>query len=135
MLGRLKMSVSDTIDAYIELSETVFAPKHRLNLVARLWDTAKVKGSCNSAALEKAIKAIVVKAFGSGHENDVFEEEISPCRRSASEELWVLNSSLLTYLLALFAQFEQIREARQGQCSSEVMPQKGLTIFDLPSGR
>ena len=70
MLGRLRMSVQEAIDAYLDLSKRVFAPKHRHNLVAGLLNVANTRGKCDSAALEAAIKEVIEKSLGVGHKDD-----------------------------------------------------------------
>ena len=76
MLGRLRMTVKETIDAYINLSETVFAPKHKVNFVANLWNLAHAKGSCDTAALEGAVRNVVAtKLGGTTHADDLLLEE------------------------------------------------------------
>lgn len=52
MLGRMKMSVDDCIEAYIELSDQVFRKKRFLPLKM----TGKVQGRFDSKALEDAAK-------------------------------------------------------------------------------
>ena len=82
MLGRLRMTVKEAIDAYLALSRNVFAPKHRLNFAANILNLAQAKGSCDTAALEKAIKGEIVKKLGAGHAEDLLLEEGAPagCR-------------------------------------------------------
>lgn len=54
MLGRLRMSVDESIDAYGSLSDKVFEKKsHRIKL------NGKLQGRFDSAELERAIKQIV----------------------------------------------------------------------------
>ena len=74
------MSVADAINAYLELSKKVFAPKHRFNFIATLSNLSQAKGTCNTAALETAIKEIIVKQLGAGHEDDLLLEEDFLCR-------------------------------------------------------
>jgi predicted acylesterase/phospholipase RssA len=52
MLGRMKMSIDDCIEAYIELSDQVFRKTH----VFPLRITGKVQGRFDSKALEDAVK-------------------------------------------------------------------------------
>ena len=80
MLGRLRMKVADAIDAYLELSKKVFAPKHRFNCITTLSNLLQAKGTCNTAALEIAIKKIIVEQLGGGHEDDLLLEEAFLCR-------------------------------------------------------
>ncbi len=78
MLGRLHMTVKDAIDAYLELSREVFAPKHKYNKFASLVNAIKLKGLCSSAALEAAIKAQVKTSLGEGKEDTLLLEEAEP---------------------------------------------------------
>ena len=71
------MTVADAIDAYLELSKKVFAPKHRF---AALSNLLQAKGTCNTAALETVIKKIIVEQLGGGHEDDLLLEEAFFCR-------------------------------------------------------
>ena len=54
MLGRLKMSIDDCIDAYLSLSERVFQKKAH-------WVTVKgkIQGRFDSVELERAVKDVV----------------------------------------------------------------------------
>jgi len=54
MLGRLKMSVADCIDAYVSLSDRVFRKtKHRVTFMG------KIQGRFDSDELERAVKEVV----------------------------------------------------------------------------
>lgn len=54
MLGRLKMSVADCIDAYVSLSGRIFRKKrHRFSL------KGNIKGRFDSKELEQVVKEIV----------------------------------------------------------------------------
>lgn len=54
MLGRLKMSVADCIDAYMSLSERVFRKtRHRMTL------KGKIQGRFDSEELAKAVREVV----------------------------------------------------------------------------
>jgi hypothetical protein len=58
MLGRLKMSISECIDAYMKLSAQIFQKTgHRVTL------KGKIQGRFDSDALERIVKEIV-KAQG-----------------------------------------------------------------------
>lgn len=56
MLGRLHMTVDEAIKAYLSLSKNVFSPKHKINKIADMFNVLKLRGLCDSAALERAIK-------------------------------------------------------------------------------
>ena len=54
MLGRLKMTIEECIDAYMVLSDNVFRKKrHRVTV------KGNIQGRFNSKDLEKAVKKIV----------------------------------------------------------------------------
>lgn len=54
MLGRLKMSIDECIDAYLQLSERIFKKKrHRVNV------RGKIQGRFDSDELERAVKEVV----------------------------------------------------------------------------
>ena len=74
------MTVADAINAYLELSEKVFAPKHQFNIIANLFNLSQAKGTCSTDALETAIKKIIVKQLGAGHEDELLQEEDFLCR-------------------------------------------------------
>jgi hypothetical protein len=54
MLGRLKMSVADSIDAYLSLSDSVFCKtRHRVTV------KGKVQGRFDSEELARAVREVV----------------------------------------------------------------------------
>jgi hypothetical protein len=56
MLGRLRMTVDECIDAYVSLSDRIFQKqRHRVTIKRR------VQGRFDSDELERAIKEIVVR--------------------------------------------------------------------------
>ncbi|ORY62120.1 acyl transferase/acyl hydrolase/lysophospholipase [Pseudomassariella vexata] len=62
MLGRLRMSVQECIDAYQSISETVFQPKRsRLNVLGKGKDLWTLEGAFDADELAKAMRDIVVK--------------------------------------------------------------------------
>lgn len=79
MLGRLHMTVQDAIDAYLDLSMEVFAPKHKFNKFASLVNALQLKGRCSSAALEAAIKAQVEAKLGTGQKDTLLLETEPKC--------------------------------------------------------
>ncbi len=67
MLGRMKMSVQECIDAYVSLAGTVFEKKsHRVTI------TGKVQARFDTAALERSVKEILVKY---GYDEDILLQE------------------------------------------------------------
>ena len=69
MLGRLKMSIDDCIDAYARLSDRVFQKQHHRVDFLR----GKIQGRFNSGELEKAIKEIIV---GQGFSEDELLQDL-----------------------------------------------------------
>ena len=56
MLGRLRMSTTDCIGAYLSISDRVFQKKrHRVSV------RGKIQGRFDSQELEKAIKEVIVE--------------------------------------------------------------------------
>lgn len=56
MLGRLKMSIDECIDAYLQLSERIFQRKrHRVSV------KGQIQGRFDSDELEQAVKEIITK--------------------------------------------------------------------------
>lgn len=71
MLGRLRMSIKECRDAYRNLSDDVFQAKSYI-AAPRLFELPwnwKLNGRFDSAALERAIKQMVVKALKERPEN------------------------------------------------------------------
>lgn len=62
MLGRLRMSVADCIEAYKHLSKEIFTPAHSsANVAGKAVDFLKAKGRFRSEPLERCIKEILKK--------------------------------------------------------------------------
>ncbi|GKZ59905.1 hypothetical protein AnigIFM59636_002148 [Aspergillus niger] len=60
MLGRLRMSLVDAEQAYLEMSEKIFNPKrHRINAAGQIYDFLKANGKFDAKALEQAIQSII----------------------------------------------------------------------------
>jgi hypothetical protein len=74
MLGRLKMSVKDCINAYARLSGEVFQQKHYLPVKL----SGQLKARFNSKTLENAIKNIIRSQDPSGNENLLLKEDAGP---------------------------------------------------------
>ena len=56
MLGRLKMSIDESIDAYLQLSDRVFQKKrHRVTV------KGQIQGRFDSDELERAVKEVITK--------------------------------------------------------------------------
>jgi len=56
MLGRLKMSVDECIDAYLSLSDRVFQKKRH-----RVTTKGSIQGRFDSEELERAVKEVVTR--------------------------------------------------------------------------
>ncbi|KAI1387387.1 uncharacterized protein F4822DRAFT_406280 [Hypoxylon trugodes] len=68
MLGRLRMSVQDCIDAYGKLSERVFKPRKRsFNVVGKGKDLWSLSGAFDADELAQAIREVVVQAGEDGN--------------------------------------------------------------------
>jgi hypothetical protein len=63
MLGRLKMSVQECIDAYKKLSDEVFRPLRWMSLeyVESGLSGKGIRGKLDAAVLERAVKETLVK--------------------------------------------------------------------------
>ena len=69
MLGRLRMSIDECIDAYLSLSDRIFQKKrHRVTV------NGKLQGRFDSEALAQAIKEVVAKK---GFQEDALLKDVS----------------------------------------------------------
>ena len=73
------MTVDEAISAFLTLSERVFAPKHRFNKLATLVNLIKLKGMCNSEALEETIKEVIEKHLGGREREGLLLEDDPVC--------------------------------------------------------
>jgi hypothetical protein len=81
MLGRLRMSITDCIDAYLSLSDRVFKKKaHRVSI------KGNIQGRFDSQELEQAVKEVVIKNR-LGQDALLKDESDSACKVSASIDL------------------------------------------------
>ena len=56
MLGRLRMSISDCIDAYLQLSDSIFQKKrHKVTI------KGNIQGRFDSDELERAVKEVIAR--------------------------------------------------------------------------
>jgi len=83
------MTVSEAIDAYLELSTRVFEPKHRWNFFANLANLSQAKGICDTNALESSIKGVIVQQLGEGKDDELLLEENRSCHMSVLIEPYV----------------------------------------------
>ena len=73
MLGRLRMSIDECEEVYVELSQKIFAPhRSKANIVGQVLDFVNAQGKFSSEALQAGIKD-VVKGKG-------FSEDWDPMR-------------------------------------------------------
>jgi hypothetical protein len=74
MLGRLRMSVDESIGAYLSLSDQIFQKKrHRVTV------KGKIQGRFDSEELALAVKK-VIKAQGLGEESLFKDEAVKACK-------------------------------------------------------
>ena len=69
MLGRLKMSIDESINAYLSLSDRVFQKKRH-----RLTTKGNVQGRFDSDELERAVKKVVITQ---GLQEDTLLKDVS----------------------------------------------------------
>ncbi|KAI0453577.1 hypothetical protein F5B21DRAFT_280728 [Xylaria acuta] len=74
MLGRLRMSIAECIDAYVSLSDTVFKKRKR-----RFSLNGNIQGRFDTSALEKAIKHTLVK-HGYSEDELLRDDSASSCK-------------------------------------------------------
>ena len=74
MLGRLKMTVEECINAYADLSDKVFQKKHhRVNM-----RVGGIQGRFDSSELERAVKQIIVSR--GLEEDELFYDKKNTCK-------------------------------------------------------
>jgi hypothetical protein len=60
MLGRLRMSIAECMEAYKDLSRSLFTPvHHKANVAGRTVDFLKAKGKFRSEPLENCVKQML----------------------------------------------------------------------------
>lgn len=65
MLGRLEMTVESAIEAYMEMSKSIFTPKRSgLSRFKVAKDLMNLNGRFNTPVLEESIKRIVAEYLG-----------------------------------------------------------------------
>ena len=74
MLGRLRMSIQECINAYIRLADQVFTKKHH----SVNWK-GNIQGRLDHEVLETVIKEVILST---GHEEDVLlkDNSMEPCK-------------------------------------------------------
>ncbi|KAH6653065.1 acyl transferase/acyl hydrolase/lysophospholipase [Truncatella angustata] len=78
MLGRLRMSLEDCENAYLQLSERIFAPRRqRFNIFGQTKDFLQADGRFDAVILEEAIKD-VLRAYKT--EDALLKDEGGPCK-------------------------------------------------------
>jgi hypothetical protein len=78
MLGRLKMRLEDCENAYLALSERIFARKRsRLNFLGHAKDFLQADGRFDSSALEAATKEIIAQISS---QDVLLKDPHGPCK-------------------------------------------------------
>ena len=79
MLGRLRMTLDDCLEAYLSLSERIFNPKRsKINALGKAKDFLLANGRFDSDELEIAIKEILKK--NGCEETALFQEPDAVCK-------------------------------------------------------
>lgn len=81
MLGRLRMTLDECLEAYTELARTIFKPKrYKYDVFNRARDLLSAKERFNSSKLEHVVKDIIRER--TGNENTSLHEpsESSACK-------------------------------------------------------
>ncbi|KFY22519.1 hypothetical protein V493_06531 [Pseudogymnoascus sp. VKM F-4281 (FW-2241)] len=81
MLGRLRMTISECIEAYMELSKAIFTPKRSWSSPIRGVEYLNGDGKFDSLFLEKEIKNQIRKSkLGEGDDQILLQDPGSPCK-------------------------------------------------------
>ena len=80
MLGRLRMSIDQCEDVYVDLAQKIFVPhRSKANIVGQGLDFVNARGKFSSEALEAGIKD-VVKSKGFSEDQLFFNQEDGGCK-------------------------------------------------------
>lgn len=80
MLGRLRMSLDDCQDAYLNLSERIFQPvRSSANVAGRLVDFVQANGKFDASRLEECVKQIL-KDQGKKESELLKEDDTDTCK-------------------------------------------------------
>lgn len=80
MLGRLRMTLDECEDAYLNLSDQIFNPKRAKFDPRRSKDFLLANGKFDHKILEKAIKNIIVQKLGSDEQSALLKEPDPRCK-------------------------------------------------------
>ncbi|KFZ08459.1 hypothetical protein V502_09342 [Pseudogymnoascus sp. VKM F-4520 (FW-2644)] len=81
MLGRLRMTIRECIEAYTELSKAIFTPKHSRASLVRGVEYLNGDGKFDSQAFEKEIKTQIRKSKGAENDDQILLQDTeSPCK-------------------------------------------------------
>lgn len=77
LLGRLRLTISECIEAYSVLSEEVFRSKHSIeaSFLKLPWRSSR-KARFSSTALERVMREIIVKALRKETSNEFKSDEV-----------------------------------------------------------
>jgi hypothetical protein len=79
MLGRLRMTLEDCQDAYLQLSEKIFTPK-RTSRIMQKWDFLNANGKFDGEVLEKAIKDCITAKFPELSADALLKDQDASCK-------------------------------------------------------
>jgi hypothetical protein len=80
MLGRLRLSVAQTKDAYLEVSKQIFTKKYsRWNFGGRAYDFLMANGKFDSTSMETAVRSIITK-YAEVSQDTLLKDENGPCK-------------------------------------------------------
>jgi len=80
MLGRLRMSIDECEEVYVELSQKIFAPhRSKANIVGQGLDFVNARGKFSSEALQASIKD-VVKSKGFSEDQLFYNQDNGRCK-------------------------------------------------------
>ncbi|KAJ9647636.1 hypothetical protein H2204_000266 [Knufia peltigerae] len=111
MLGRLRMSVSDCIKAYKEMSKEIFTPNHRTgNFASKSVDFLQGRGRFKSEPLEKSVKQMLTSL-------GLSEDELLSDRNPDSPAVFVcavegINSDAVVIRSYRSKEFDDLKDCR-----------------------
>ncbi|KAL2760120.1 hypothetical protein ACRALDRAFT_1073881 [Sodiomyces alcalophilus JCM 7366] len=83
MLGRLRMTLDECHDAYIQLAKSIFKPKrYRYDIFSRTVDFLSAKERFDSSKFEQVVRKILRERTGSEHTPLRDSDQTSPCKVS-----------------------------------------------------
>lgn len=92
MLGRLRMTIPECIEAYTELSKAIFTPRRSSSIPIGAVEYLNGNGKFDSETLEKQIKAQIKKSKVAKQDDQILlKDPGSPCK------VYVTSQELLCY--------------------------------------